>query len=159
MTRKAKVVEHELEIEGLEPVYLRGSTAKDAVAESCLVALYNHHQCSDDFKEGDEIDVAGVGVFRAESFHIVPTNAEMMKKSRKPYNIRYSAPDGDSNRGFDTLAEAAAYIKERWQGIDYCSSSTNFHTDYAQYYLSGFELWDIGMVVGSGYERDFVFNK
>lgn len=45
---------------------------------------------------------------------------------------------------FATLQEAQAYIKARWQGMEYVDGSTSFHDDYSSYELVGFQLGDLG---------------
>ena len=45
---------------------------------------------------------------------------------------------------FKTLAEASAYIKDRWQGDEYRDGEDCFHTDYCEYVLRGFTFRDIG---------------
>ncbi len=144
MKRAARLIveEREIQIDGLDPVHVQERITATNRADVCLGALYDHHQCSDDFKEGDEIDVEGVGVFRAVSFHIVPANEEMMA-SAKPFIVKYDGVDGKDSAEFDTIEKAAEYVKGRWEGWDYCSSATNFHNDYGQFYLVGFSLDDV----------------
>lgn len=47
---------------------------------------------------------------------------------------------------FKTLADAAKYIQDRWQGAEYMDGKESFHTDYSTYELSGFTLADVGVI-------------
>lgn len=63
---------------------------------------------------------------------------------------------------FDNLADASAYIQDRWQGPDYIDGSDGFHTDYSTYEVKGFTLRDIGklkVTIEDGYPyREFTFH-
>lgn len=63
-----------------------------------------------------------------------------------------------SREMFATLAEAAKYIKDRWQGADYSDGAAAFHTDYCTYELRGFTLADIGRFTYEDGCREFTFN-
>ena len=69
----------------------------------------------------------------------------VMKPDRrpKPYAVLYRGIDGRVTRRFATVAEAAQYVWERWQGVEYMDSPHSFHTDYAAYETVGFALADI----------------
>jgi hypothetical protein len=83
-----------------------------------------------------------------------------MPRKKKPYKIKSQ----ELGRGpwdtesFATLAEAAQYIKDRWQGADYMDGMTAFHTDYCLYRLQGFTLRDIGIVSVEEWGYEFTFN-
>lgn len=82
---------------------------------------------------------------------------------------KYAVKSFEEGRGrpyverFASLAEAAKYVKDRWQGYDYCTHEfpDGFHTDYATFELVRFKLTDIGsrrLVTadyGSWFEFDF----
>lgn len=66
-----------------------------------------------------------------------------------------------STASFGTLEGVHAYIKARWQGVDYIDGPWGFHTDYCTYEFVGFSLRDIGHV---GFDetnkcRTFAFKK
>jgi len=64
----------------------------------------------------------------------------------KPFAVKFFSPmEGNSRKvtKFATLAEAAQYVFDRWQGVDYMDSGTAFHTDYAVFETVGFTLADI----------------
>ena len=66
----------------------------------------------------------------------------------KPFAIICREEGRDEKRSqtsFDTLAAAAEYIRERWQGPEYCTHEWphGFHTDYSTYECLGFTLKDI----------------
>lgn len=69
-----------------------------------------------------------------------------MPRKNKPYKVQsQELGRGPWNtESFATLAEAARYIKDRWQGPDYMDGDASFHTDYCRYRLVGFKLSDIG---------------
>jgi hypothetical protein len=48
-----------------------------------------------------------------------------------------------TTRRFATLAAAAAYIADRWQGDEYRDGPASFHTDYCTYQCHGFTLADV----------------
>lgn len=58
---------------------------------------------------------------------------------------------------FTTVEAASAYIKDRWQGVEYCDGPAVFHTDYCTYTLKGFTLEDVGVFGRDGEDRTFVF--
>jgi hypothetical protein len=60
---------------------------------------------------------------------------------------------------FATLTDAAAFIKARWQGAEYCDGDANFHTDYCTYELRGFTLSQIGRFSFDEGDRLFTFNS
>ena len=62
----------------------------------------------------------------------------------KPYKVRYDGMDGSKERKFATLAEVQAYVKARWQGVEYIPGLGDFHTDYGYYTLTGCTLADLG---------------
>lgn len=61
----------------------------------------------------------------------------------KPYAVQYDGCDGTATRKFATLAEAAQYVWDRYQGVEYFDGPAGFHTDYGGYSLHGFTLADI----------------
>ena len=63
-----------------------------------------------------------------------------------------------SEETFATLAEAATYVQDRWQGEEYMDGDSAFHTDYSRYYLEGFTLKDIGTLNCTGAWPEFVFH-
>jgi hypothetical protein len=123
--------------------------SNEGLADACLSALYDHHQVSDDFKDGDEIEIAEVGTFIVRSFEVYPANEEMMRAGEKKYGVKYDGMDGVKNSGFDDLASAAKYVKDQWMGVDYMNSNTHFHNDYGNFHLRGFTLEDVGKFSGS----------
>jgi len=146
-----------------EEIYL-GYVKEGALADQCLGKLYDFHQCDDEFKDGDEILVPNVGTFKAISFHIVPADEDtrlacMGVTKKHPYRIAYEGMDGNASTQFVTLEEAAKYVKDRWQGIDYMDTGHGFHNDHGRFVLFGFVLKDIGKVEGEGVARTFVFNN
>ena len=64
--------------------------------------------------------------------------------------MRFSVHNQEFGRGpvekkrFKSIAEAAKYIQDRWQGADYMDGDTAFHTDYCTYTCHGFTLLDLG---------------
>lgn len=73
----------------------------------------------------------------------------------KPYAVRcFHATEDYSTtvRKFATLAEAAQYVWERSQGVEYFDGKAGFHTDYCQYSLVGFTLADIYDIDYPNYE-------
>lgn len=58
------------------------------------------------------------------------------------YGITYHGVDGKEEKWFKTLEEASKYILPR---IQWTQSDTEVCTDYANYYLTGFTLADIGV--------------
>lgn len=60
------------------------------------------------------------------------------------FTVTFSGIDGTSTTKFRSLAAAAKYVKDRWQGIDYRRSDTEFGSDYGTYSLGGFSLGDLG---------------
>lgn len=143
-------------------IYLLSSSAS---AEDVLGQLYDFHQCDDEFGPDDEIQV-GEWLFEVhEKIHIVSANEEtrlavLGLTPELPYRVTYDAPDGRSSKSFATLAEAAKYVKDCWEGIDYMDSRSAFHTDYARYSLVGFDLRDIGTFHGTSLEdRYFEFKE
>lgn len=144
-------------------IYLLSSSAS---AEDVLVELYDFHQCDDEFGPDDEIEVDGKWLFKVhEKIHIIPANEETRRAVlgttlELPYRVTYDGTDGRSSKSFATLAEAAKYVKDRWQGVDYMDGRAAFHTDYARYTLVGFELKDIGTFGGTTNEdRYFEFKE
>ena len=147
-------------------ILLRGlkQNSNEGLADACLSALYDHHQVSDDFKDGDEIEVVlpegqMLGTFLVRSFEVYPANEEMMTVGEKKYGVKYDGMDGVKNNGFDTIEEAATYVKKQWMGIDYMNSDTHFHNDYGNFYLRGFTLNDIGKITGKGPLAEFTFQS
>jgi hypothetical protein len=144
-----------------EPLYLDGGN----LAESCLVALYDHHQCSDDFGPEDEILVDGVWRFGVlEVIHVTPADAETRAAvlgltAEKPYRISYDGMDGRSSESFATLSEAADYVRGRWEGADYVDGPASFHNDYGRFHLYGFNLRDIFEVSQSEGHAEYVAKK
>lgn len=45
---------------------------------------------------------------------------------------------------FKTLAEVQAYVRDRWEGVEYIDSAVGFHTDYCSYTLIHCTLRDLG---------------
>ncbi len=150
----------------VEEIYL-GSVKDGALADQCLGKLYDYHQCDDEFKDGDEIVIPlpeGQITFEALSFHIVPADEEtkfacLGVTKENPYRVSYDGIDGNSSKQFPTLEAAAAYVKERWQGVDYMDGIESFHTDYARYALFGFRLTDIGKLISGANGREFEFHN
>lgn len=64
-----------------------------------------------------------------------------------------------SVKSFKTLGEASEYIQARWQGTEYCDGRDGFHTDYCEYVLHGFTLYDLGRWVGGEYGAVFAFTE
>ena len=50
---------------------------------------------------------------------------------------------------FATIQEVQAYVKARWQGVEYVDHATGLHTDYCRYELKGATLADLGQRVGA----------
>ncbi len=77
----------------------------------------------------------------------------------KPFKV-HSQEEGRGRRytkSFTTLAEAAEYIKDRWQGADYIDGVESFHTDYSTYECEGFTLKDIGKMGWEGMAEGFPY--
>jgi hypothetical protein len=49
-----------------------------------------------------------------------------------------------STDSFATLAEAQAFVRSHWQGVEYKDGNASFHTDYSTFECVGFTLADIG---------------
>ena len=64
--------------------------------------------------------------------------------SKQIFKIYYQGIDGRLTRKFATLAALQTYVKERWQGVDYIDGPAAFHTDYANYTISGAKILDLG---------------
>lgn len=146
-----------------EEIHLGHITGSN-LADQCLCELYGYHQCNDEFKDDDTIIVPEVGTFVSKSFHIMPADEDtkfacMGVTKENPFRITYKGMDGNASKLFTTQEAAVAYIKERWMGVDYMDSRTEFHTDYGRYTLFGFTLSDIGKVTGQGIMRDFTFQS
>jgi hypothetical protein len=83
---------------------------------------------------------------------------------KKPFKVKSKefGRGKASTASFATLAGAATYIRDRWEGPDYIDCKSWFHTDYCTYELVGFTLHDIGKMTWAGeaphYYREFVFN-
>lgn len=45
---------------------------------------------------------------------------------------------------FESLKDAAKYVRDRWMGVHYVDGPSAFHTDCVGYELDGFTLHDIG---------------
>ncbi len=144
-----------------------GRATPEATADVVLGSLYDFHQCDDEFGPEDEIEVDGKWLFRVyEKIHILPANDEtkfavLGVSAEKPFRVAYSGMDGKTSTSFATIEEAAAYVKDRWMGIDYVDSSAGFHNDYGRFMLFGFQLKDVGEFSGSRQagDRDFKFTK
>jgi len=147
----------------VDDIYI-GYVGKDGmVADRVLSELYDFHQVDDEFGPEDEMEVEGVGRFMVlEKIHIVPADddtklAVQGLTREKPFRVAYDGIDGHSSESFATLAEAAKYVKDRWQGVEYVDSKHGFHTDYARYLCFGFKLEDIGTFSGSRADGDRMF--
>jgi hypothetical protein len=51
-------------------------------------------------------------------------------------------------RSFPTLKGVQAYVRERWQGVEYMDGRDTFHTDYCLYWLQGVTLYELGSHAG-----------
>lgn len=148
-----------------EEIYLGFVGKEGMLADRVLSDLYDYHQMEDEFGPDDEMTVEGVGRFKIlDRIHVVPADDDTKLAVRgltreRPYRIAYSGVDGHDSTSFATLAEAAKYVRDRWQGLDYMESETAFRTDYANYVCFGFTLRDVGKVVGTTLESmTFEFN-
>lgn len=153
-----------------DDIYLGYVGKEGMLADQVLSKLYDFHQCDDEFGPDDTMEVSlpdgqVLGTFEVlEKMHIVPADEDTKLAvqgvtKEKPYRVSYDAPDGQSSESFATLADAAKYVKDRWQGVEYVDGRAAFHTDYARYLCFGFKLADIGTLSGSGVDRTFAFKE
>lgn len=61
-----------------------------------------------------------------------------------PFAVKFDGIDGKGTQRFKTLEGAAAYVKARFQGVEYVRAGNVFGSDYGVYTLEGFALSDIG---------------
>lgn len=79
--------------------------------------------------------------------------------------IRFSVIVKEEGRGkgdrtfFTTLAKAAEYVRDRWEGADYIDGPASFHNDYCTFTLVGFTLRDIGTIRIVDGCREFRFKE
>jgi hypothetical protein len=79
---------------------------------------------------------------------VYPARAIPYENVSKPFKIIGREEGRDEKKfetEFETLADAAKYIQERWQGPEYCTHEwpQGFHTDYSTYECVGFTLKEI----------------
>lgn len=108
---------------------------------------------NDEFVELDGGDILGIYSYRkledgrlTNQYGNVKFTVMKADRRPKPYAVRcFHATEDYSTtvRKFATLAEAAQYCFERYQGVEYFDGKAGFHTDYCQYSLVGFALADI----------------
>lgn len=62
----------------------------------------------------------------------------------KGYAVTYRGIDGTDTIRFKTLAEAAAYIKDRWLGTEYMRGESELQGEFGVYVMRGFGWSDLG---------------
>jgi hypothetical protein len=64
----------------------------------------------------------------------------------KPYSVTYRSGigEGSTTTKFATISEVRAYVKGRWNGVEYIDSPTCFHNDFGHFFLKNCSLSELG---------------